>query len=240
MTKVNSTTISDDYRERYKRHLMLPELGEEGQQRLQRGSVLIVGAGGLGCPVAIYLAAAGVGRIGIIDFDKVDTSNLQRQIAYTEAEVGEPKVEMLSRRLRAMNSALQVDAIARRFDADTAELVDNYDVIIDASDNLATKYFCNDVCVEHRRPLVHASINQFTGNVMTILPGTVTLRDVFPEAIEVRSSSTFGVLGVIPGIAGTVQAAEAIKLLAGIGDLLTNRLFTFDALSMQFNVVDLG
>ena len=173
MTKMNSTTISDDYRERYKRHLMLPELGEEGQQRLQRGSVLIVGAGGLGCPVAIYLAAAGVGRIGIIDFDKVDTSNLQRQIAYTEAEVGEPKVEMLSRRLRAMNSALQVDAIARRFDADTAELVDNYDVIIDASDNLATKYFCNDVCVEHRRPLVHASINQFTGNVMTILPGIV-------------------------------------------------------------------
>ena len=240
MTKMNSTTISDDYRERYKRHLMLPELGEEGQQRLQRGSVLIVGAGGLGCPVAIYLAAAGVGRIGIIDFDKVDTSNLQRQIAYTEAEVGEPKVEMLSRRLRAMNSALQVDAIARRFDAETAELVDNYDVIIDASDNLATKYFCNDVCVEHRRPLVHASINQFTGNVMTILPGTVTLRDVFPEAIEVRSSATFGVLGVIPGIAGTVQAAEAIKLLAGIGDLLTNRLFTFDALSMQFNVVDLG
>lgn len=240
MTKMNSTTISDDYRERYKRHLMLPELGEEGQQRLQRGSVLIVGAGGLGCPVAIYLAAAGVGRIGIIDFDKVDTSNLQRQIAYTEAEVGEPKVEMLSRRLRAMNSALQVDAIARRFDADTAELVDNYDVIIDASDNLATKYFCNDVCVEHRRPLVHASISQFTGNVMTILPGTVTLRDVFPEAIEVRSSATFGVLGVIPGIAGTVQAAEAIKLLAGIGDLLTNRLFTFDALSMQFNVVDLG
>lgn len=240
MTKMNSTTISDDYRERYKRHLMLPELGEEGQQRLQRGSVLVVGAGGLGCPVAIYLAAAGVGRIGIIDFDKVDTSNLQRQIAYTEAEVGEPKVEMLSRRLRAMNSALQVDAIARRFDADTAELVDNYDVIIDASDNLATKYFCNDVCVEHRRPLVHASINQFTGNVMTILPGTVTLRDVFPEAIEVRSSSTFGVLGVIPGIAGTVQAAEAIKLLAGIGDLLTNRLFTFDALSMQFNVIDLG
>ena len=240
MTKMNSTTISEDYRERYKRHLMLPELGEEGQQRLQRGSVLIVGAGGLGCPVAIYLAAAGVGRIGIIDFDKVDTSNLQRQIAYTEAEVGEPKVEMLSRRLRAMNSALQVDAIARRFDADTAELVDNYDVIIDASDNLATKYFCNDVCVEHRRPLVHASINQFTGNVMTILPGTVTLRDVFPEAIEVRSSATFGVLGVIPGIAGTVQAAEAIKLLAGIGDLLTNRLFTFDALSMQFNVVDLG
>ena len=240
MTKMNSTTISDDYRERYKRHLMLPELGEEGQQRLQRGSVLIVGAGGLGCPVAIYLAAAGVGRIGIIDFDKVDTSNLQRQIAYTEAEVGEPKVEMLSRRLRAMNSALQVDAIARRFDAETAELVDNYDVIIDASDNLATKYFCNDVCVEHRRPLVHASISQFTGNVMTILPGTVTLRDVFPEAIEVRSSATFGVLGVIPGIAGTVQAAEAIKLLAGIGDLLTNRLFTFDALSMQFNVVDLG
>ena len=237
---MNSTTISDDYRERYKRHLMLPELGEEGQQRLQRGSVLVVGAGGLGCPVAIYLAAAGVGRIGIIDFDKVDTSNLQRQIAYTEAEVGEPKVEMLSRRLRAMNSALQVDAIARRFDADTAELVDNYDVIIDASDNLATKYFCNDVCVEHRRPLVHASISQFTGNVMTILPGTVTLRDVFPEAIEVRSSATFGVLGVIPGIAGTVQAAEAIKLLAGIGNLLTNRLFTFDALSMQFNVVDLG
>ena len=240
MTKMNSTTISDDYRERYKRHLMLPELGEEGQQRLQRGSVLVVGAGGLGCPVAIYLAAAGVGRIGIIDFDKVDTSNLQRQIAYTEAEVGEPKVEMLSRRLRAMNSALQVDAIARRFDADTADLVDDYDVVIDASDNLATKYFCNDVCVEHRRPLVHASINQFTGNVMTILPGTVTLRDVFPEAIEVRSSATFGVLGVIPGIAGTVQAAEAIKLLAGIGDLLTNRLFTFDALSMQFNVVDLG
>ena len=237
---MNSTTISDDYRERYKRHLMLPELGEEGQQRLQRGSVLIVGAGGLGCPVAIYLAAAGVGRIGIIDFDKVDTSNLQRQIAYTEAEVGEPKVEMLSRRLRAMNSALQVDAIARRFDAETAELVDNYDVIIDASDNLATKYFCNDVCVEHRRPLVHASINQFTGNVMTILPGTVTLRDVFQEAIEARSSATFVVLGVIPGIAGTVQAAEAIKLLAGIGDLLTNRLFTFDALSMQFNVVDLG
>ena len=237
---MNSTTISDDYRERYKRHLMLPELGEEGQQRLQRGSVLIVGAGGLGCPVAIYLAAAGVGRIGIIDFDKVDTSNLQRQIAYTEAEVGEPKVEMLSRRLRAMNSALQVDAIARRFDAETAELVDIYDVIIDASDNLATKYFCNNVCVEHRRPLVHASINQFTGNVMTILPGTVALRDVFPEAIEARSSATFGVLGVIPGIAGTVQAAEAIKLLAGIGNLLTNRLFTFDALSMQFNVVDLG
>lgn len=227
--------------DRYKRHLLLPEIGDVGQRRLLCSSVLVIGAGGLGSPVLLYLAAAGVGKIGIVDFDVVDVSNLQRQVLFTTEDIGKHKAEVAALKLKSLNPEIEVASYLTRFSDDNAEaLLADYDLVIEASDSLQTKYLSNDVCVRLGKPLVHGSINQFTGNVMTILPGAACLRCVFPEAKHQKDSSEYGVLGVVPGIAGSIQAAEAVKYLAGMDDLLVNRMLTFDAKSMNFFTIDIS
>lgn len=225
--------------ERYKRHILLPEIGEAGQKRLLDSRVLIVGAGGLGSPVALYLAAAGVGHIGIADFDTVDLSNLQRQIIHTTHDIGRPKTLSAQEKIAALNPDVKVTAIPSRFDSgNAAAMIANYDIVVDATDSLDIKYLINDTCVKAGKPFVHGAINQYTGNVMTVLPGTTCYRCVFPQAQTLKPSSEYGVFGAIAGIAGTLQAAEVIKYLTGTGELLTNRLLSFDARTMQFFVLD--
>lgn len=231
--------MTPQQQERYKRHILLPEIGEAGQQRLLDSRVLIVGAGGLGSPVALYLAAAGVGHLGIADFDTVDLSNLQRQIIHTTHDIGRPKTLSAQEKIAALNPDVKVTAIPSRFDSgNAAAMIADYDIVVDATDSLDIKYLINDTCVKAGKPFVHGAINQYTGNVMTVLPGTACYRCVFPQAQTLKPSSEYGVFGAIAGIAGTLQAAEVIKYLTGTGELLTNRLLSFDARTMQFFVLD--
>ncbi|MBO8476737.1 MAG: HesA/MoeB/ThiF family protein [Bacteroidetes bacterium] len=230
--------MTDLQSQRYKRHILLPEIGEEGQRKLLDGSVLVVGAGGLGAPLLLYLAAAGIGHIGIVDFDRVDVSNLQRQVLFTTEDVGNLKAESALGRIKALNPDVDVVAYNFRFDAVNArKLVADYDVVLDATDDIGTKYLINDTCVENGTPFVHAAVNCYGGNVMTVVPGSACLRCVFPEAVKQKDSSEYGVFGAVPGIAGAVQAAEVVKLIAGVGEPLVNRMMSFDALAMKFNVI---
>lgn len=233
--------MTDLQSQRYKRHILLPEIGEEGQRKLLDGSVLVVGAGGLGAPLLLYLAAAGIGHIGIVDFDRVDVSNLQRQVLFTTEDVGNLKAESALGRIKALNPDVDVVAYNFRFDAVNArKLVADYEVVLDATDDIGTKYLINDTCVENGTPFVHAAVNCYGGNVMTVVPGSACLRCVFPEAVKQKDSSEYGVFGAVPGIAGAVQAAEVVKLIAGVGEPLVNRLMSFDALAMKFNVISVA
>jgi sulfur-carrier protein adenylyltransferase/sulfurtransferase len=232
-------------RVRYGRQLVLAGFGPEAQERLRRGSVLVVGAGGLGCPALVYLAAAGVGRIVVVDDDRVDASNLQRQVLYTEADVGEPKAEAATRRLLALNSGIRVEAVRARFSRDNAAgLVRSCDVIVDGSDNFGTRYLVNDACVMEDRPFVYGAVQGFSGQLSVFnWRGGPTYRCLFPEPPEpgsVPNCAQAGVLGVLPGLIGTAQACEAIKLLAGIGEPLSGRLLLWDALTMVTRTVRLG
>ena len=231
--------MTDLQSQRYKRHILLPEIGEEGQRKLLDGSVLVVGAGGLGAPLLLYLAAAGIGHIGIVDFDRVDVSNLQRQVLFTTEDVGNLKAESALGRIKALNPDVDVVAYNFRFDAVNArKLVADYDVVLDATDDIGTKYLINDTCVENGTPFVHAAVNCYGGNVMTVVPGSACLRCVFPEAVKQKDSSEYGVFGAVPGIAGAVQAAEVVKLIAGVGKPLG--MMSFDALAMKFNVISVA
>jgi len=224
-------------RERYGRHLLLPELGEAGQERLKAARVLLVGAGGLGSPAALYLAAAGIGTLTIVDHDRVDLSNLQRQVLYDSGDVGAPKAEAAARRLRALNPGTRVDARVLRVDAgNVLELVAGHDLVVDGSDRLPTRYLVADACVLAGKPLVSAAIHRFEGQAFSYRPGAPCYRCLFPESARAAAPSCAeaGVLGVLPGILGSVQAAEAIKLVAGIGTPLLGRLLTFDALEMRW------
>ena len=233
--------MTDLQSQRYKRHILLTEIGEEGQRKLLDGSVLVVGAGGLGAPLLLYLAAAGIGHIGIVDFDRVDVSNLQRQVLFTTEDVGNLKAESALGRIKALNPDVDVVAYNFRFDAVNArKLVADYDVVLDATDDIGTKYLINDTCVENGTPFVHAAVNCYGGNVMTVVPGSACLRCVFPEAVKQKDSSEYGVFGAVPGIAGAVQAAEVVKLIAGVGEPLVNRMMSFDALAMKFNVISVA
>jgi len=230
---------------RYGRHLVLPEVGVEGQLRLRAASVLVVGAGGLGSPLAIYLAAAGVGRLGLVDFDRVELSNLQRQILYGTEDVGRPKVEMAARRLRQVNPHVTLETHATRLSADNAlDLVSRYDVVVDGTDNFATRYLVNDACVLAGKPNVHGSIFRFEGQVSLFRAGHgPCYRCLFPEpppAGAVPSCAEGGVLGVLPGIVGSLQAAETIKWILGLGESLCGRLLLFDALEMRFRELTLA
>ena len=184
--------MTDLQSQRYKRHILLPEIGEEGQRKLLDGSVLVVGAGGLGAPLLLYLAAAGIGHIGIVDFDRVDVSNLQRQVLFTTEDVGNLKAESALGRIKALNPDVDVVAYNFRFDAVNArKLVADYDVVLDATDDIGTKYLINDTCVENGTPFVHAAVNCYGGNVMTVVPGSACLRCVFPEAVKQKDSSEY-------------------------------------------------
>ncbi|MEA2765572.1 MAG: sulfur-carrier protein adenylyltransferase/sulfurtransferase, partial [Gemmatimonadaceae bacterium] len=213
--------------------------GEEGQEKLKRGSALIVGAGGLGSPVAIYLAAAGVGRIGLVDFDRVDFTNLHRQILYGMSDVDRPKLEAATDRLRDINSLAMIEPHETALTSDNAlEILENYDVVIDGTDNFPTRYLVNDACVFLDKPNVYGSIFRFEGQASVFYARKgPCYRCLYPEPPPpnlVPSCAEGGVLGVLPGVIGTIQATEAIKLLAGIGEPLIGRLTVFDALSMSF------
>lgn len=225
------------FEQRYKRHLMLPQVGRDGQQRLLQSRILIIGAGGLGSPVALYLAAAGVGNLGIVDSDKVDLSNLQRQILHNTNDIGRDKTASAKEKINLLNPDVTVTAYNTFFNANNAhDLLRDYDIAIDCTDNVESKFLINDLCVDAHKPLVHGAINQFSGNVMTITPGNASLRDLFDMPPQSpRPASEYGVLGAIAGIIGTIQATETLKLALGIGELLENQVLTFDALTMTFS-----
>ena len=229
----------------YSRHLLLAEIGKEGQEKLKSAKVLIIGAGGLGCPVAMYLGAAGVGRVGIIDFDKVDVSNLHRQIAFHKNDVGQFKAEVLKERLQANNPYIEVKVYKERFSIENAStLFDEYDVIVDGCDNFGTRYLSNDAAFFAGKPLVYGAIHKFQGQASVFnLNNGPCYRCLFPEppdADSVPNCAEAGVLGVLPGIIGTIQATEAIKLILGTESSLSGRFMTYDAMKMSFNEFKLG
>jgi adenylyltransferase/sulfurtransferase len=229
---------------RYGRHLSLAGFGASAQEKLKSSSVLVIGAGGLGCPALLYLAAAGVGRIAIVDPDTVDASNLQRQVLYVSAALGANKAEAAARRLRALNPLIHVDAHPVRFERSNAlELVGSCDLVVDGSDNFPTRYLVNDACAIAGRPFVYGAIQGFEGQVSVFnLRGGPTYRCLFPEPPEpgtVPNCAQAGVLGAVTGIIGTLQACEAIKVLTGVGETLSGRLLVFDTLSMSPTTVAL-
>jgi molybdopterin/thiamine biosynthesis adenylyltransferase/rhodanese-related sulfurtransferase len=232
-------------RARYSRHLLIPEVGEEGQLRLLDSKILLIGAGGLGSPASLYLAAAGVGRIGVVDADVVDESNLQRQIVHSTERLGEAKVESAKRTIEALNPDVQVVAYKERLTSENIEriLADGWDVIVDGADNFPTRYLVNDASVWHGIPVVHGSIYRFEGQVTVFQPGAgPCYRCLFPAPPPPElapSCAEGGVLGVLPGVIGSLQTNEALKLALGIGEPLVGRLLLFDALANEFSEMKL-
>ena len=231
--------FTEDQIQRYSRHILLQDVGVEGQEKISKGKVLIVGAGGLGAPVALYLAAAGVGTIGIIDGDVVDLSNLQRQVIHFTPDVNKPKVISAKEKINLLNPDVNVKTYYDLLTAANAfEIIKDYDFIVDGTDNFPVKFLINDACVMAGKPFSHGGILRFDGQAITVLPGTTACyRCVFhapPPANAVPTCSQAGVLGAIAGILGTIQATEVLKYLTGVGDLLTNRLLTFNAKTMEF------
>ncbi len=236
--------LSHEEIHRYSRHLLIPDVGLEGQRKLKAASVLVIGTGGLGSPVALYLAAAGVGRIGLVDYDQVDLSNLQRQIIHGESRLGDLKIESARDRLLDLNSEIQVDIYNEYITSDNAfEIAEPYDLIIDGTDNFPTRYLVNDLCVLTRKPNVYGSIFRFDGQSSVFFAEQgPCYRCLFPEPPPpglVPSCAEGGVLGVLPGVIGSIQATEALKLILGIGEPLIGKLLLYDALDMSFQTVKL-
>jgi len=241
----NAMQLSSAELQRYSRHLMMPEVTPDGQRRLKAARVLCIGAGGLGSPAAVYLAAAGMGTIGIVDFDDVDLSNLQRQILHGTKDVGRDKLESARDRLHDINPEIDVQLHKCRFSSENApQLVSRYDVIVDGSDNFPTRYLSNDVCVFARKPNVYGSVFRFEGQTTVFAPhlGGPCYRCLFPEPPppdSVPNCAQAGVLGVLPGIIGMLQAIETIKMIVGVGESLVGRLLHFDALKARFRELNL-
>ena len=230
--------------ERYSRHIILPEVGLEGQKRLKAASVLCIGTGGLGSPLLLYLAAAGVGRIGIVDFDVVDNSNLHRQVIHSTSWVGKPKIESAKNRVLEINPNCQVDLYETRISAENAlKLIEPYDIIVDGTDNFPTRYLVNDACVLLNKPNVYGSIFRFEGQATVFnYQGGPNYRDLYPEPPPpgmVPSCAEGGVLGVLCGIIGTIQATETVKIILGQGNTLSGRLLLYNALDMKFRELKL-
>jgi sulfur-carrier protein adenylyltransferase/sulfurtransferase len=242
---MTTTNLSNEEITRYSRHLILPEFGMAGQRRVKQGSVLLIGTGGLGSPLALYLAAAGVGHIGLVDFDVVDETNLQRQIVHGTSTIGVLKTESAKRRLHDLNPNVEVTTYETQITSENAfEIMRPYDVIVDGTDNFPTRYLTNDASVMLGKPNVYGSIFRFEGQATVFYPkeGGPCYRCLYPEPPPpglVPSCAEGGVLGVLPGVIGTIQATEAVKLLAGIGDPLIGRLMLYDALSMRFRELKL-
>ncbi|BAZ68301.1 MAG: molybdopterin-synthase adenylyltransferase MoeB [Pelatocladus maniniholoensis HA4357-MV3] len=233
----------DDY-ERYSRHLILPEVGLEGQKRLKAASVLCIGTGGLGSPLLLYLAAAGIGRIGIVDFDVVDTSNLQRQVIHGTSWVGKPKIESAKNRILEINPYCQIDLYETRLSSENAlDIVKPYDVVVDGTDNFPTRYLVNDACVLLDKPNVYGSIFRFEGQATVFnYEGGPNYRDLYPEPPPpgmVPSCAEGGVLGILPGMIGVIQATETVKIIMGQGNTLSGRLLLYNALEMKFRELKL-
>jgi adenylyltransferase/sulfurtransferase len=237
--------LTDNERIRYSRHLIMPEVGADGQRRLKDASVLCIGAGGLGSPVALYLAAAGIGRLGLVDFDTVDLSNLQRQVLHGTKDVGRSKLESARNRLCDLNPEIDVELHeARLTSANAIDLVEAYDIVVDGCDNFPTRYLSSDVCVWTRKPNIYGSVFRFEGQATVFAPhlGGPCYRCLFPEPPDpgsIPNCAEAGVLGVLPGVIGLVQAIEAIKLILGSGQSLVGRLLHFDAMKMKFRELNL-
>ena len=242
---MTNNSLSNEEIRRYSRHLILPEFGMTGQRRVKHGSVLLIGTGGLGSPLALYLAAAGVGHLGLVDFDVVDESNLQRQIVHGTSTLGIAKTESARRRLRDLNPHIEITTYEEQMTSENAlELMRPYDVIVDGTDNFPTRYLTNDASVMLGKPNVYGSIFRFEGQATVFYPkeGGPCYRCLYPEPPPpglVPSCAEGGVLGVLPGVFGTIQATETLKLLAGIGEPLVGRLLLYDALSMRFRELKL-
>lgn len=236
--------FTDDELERYSRHIILKEIGVKGQKKIMNGSVLIIGAGGLGAPAAMYLAAAGVGRIGIADADVVDLSNLQRQVIHTTGDLGKPKVESAKETMLAINPEVEVETYHEFLTSkNILDIIKKYDFVLDGTDNFPAKFLINDACVMADKPFSHAGILRFKGQLMTVIPHeTPCYRCVFhtmPPKDAIPSCKEAGVVGAMAGVIGSLQALEAIKFLTDAGDLLTGKLLTFDALKMKFHTITL-
>ena len=232
--------LKPEQRNRYERHISLPEIGEKGQQKLLDSRVVIIGAGGLGSPAALYLTAAGVGTIGVVDMDTVEESNLQRQILHSTETIGKNKVDSAEKTLSTLNPDVNIITYNTRLNKDNAiEIIENYDVVVDGTDNFQTRYLINDASVKTGKPVVHGSIFKYEGQITVFDPKDgPTYRDIFPEPPEngtAPNCTEAGVLGVLPGIIGSIQALETIKLILGIGEGLLGRLLVFDALEMSFH-----
>jgi molybdopterin/thiamine biosynthesis adenylyltransferase/rhodanese-related sulfurtransferase len=238
------TTLSKEEIQRYSRHLIMPEVGMEGQLKLRRAKVLMIGTGGLGAPLGLYLAAAGVGHLGLVDFDVVDSSNLQRQVTFSTSDVGKAKSEAARERLSGLNPMIKIEAFETRLTSENAlDLFRDFDIIVDGTDNFPTRYLVNDACVLLGKPNVYGSIFRFEGQATVFgYPGGPCYRCLYPEPPPpglVPSCAEGGVLGVLPGIVGSIQAMETIKLILGIGEPLVGRLLLFDALAMRFRELKL-
>ena len=237
--------LSPEEKSRYSRHLLIPEIGEAGQERLQRASVLLIGTGGLGSPAALYLAAAGVGRLGLVDPDTVDLSNLQRQLLHSDATIGMAKLDSAAARLRETNPHITLDLHRVRFSPENAiQIAESYDIIIDGSDNFPTRFLANDTAFFLKKPLIYGAIQRFDGQMTVFAPHLAggCYRCLLPEIPLpglVPSCSEAGVLGVLPGIIGTLQAMEAIKLILGIGQAPFGKLTIYEALSSSFRAIKL-
>lgn len=241
---LNTIQLTPDDYERYSRHLILPEVGVEGQKRLKAASVLCIGTGGLGSPLLLYLAAAGVGRIGIVDFDVVDTSNLQRQVIHSTSSVGKPKIESAKARILEINPHCQIDLYNTHLSSVNAlEIMAPYDIVVDGTDNFPTRYLVNDACVLLNKPNVYGSIFRFEGQATVFnYEGGPNYRDLYPEPPPpglVPSCAEGGVLGILPGIIGVIQATETVKIILGQGNTLSGRLLLYDALKMTFRELKL-
>ncbi len=238
-----ATRFSPEQAVRYSRHIILPEIGGVGQRKLLNAKVLLIGAGGLGSPAALYLAAAGVGTLGVVDFDAVDLSNLHRQILHGHANIGRPKVDSARDRLADVNPDSRVVGHPEALTSENAmEILGQYDIIVNGSDNFATRYLVNDAAYLLKKPLVDGSIFRFEGQATVFMPGQGCYRCLFPAPPPpgaVPSCAEAGVLGALPGIVGVIQATETIKLILGLGEPLVNRLLLYDALSMEFREVKL-
>jgi sulfur-carrier protein adenylyltransferase/sulfurtransferase len=237
--------LNNDEIRRYSRHLILPEVGLSGQKKICSTSVLCIGAGGLGSPIALYLAAAGIGKLGILDFDAVDFSNLQRQIVHTMADVGRPKTDSARETIQGLNPNVEVVLHSTRITSDNAlDIIGQYDIVVDGTDNFPTRYLTNDACVLLKKPNVYGSIFRFEGQASVFAPhlGAPCYRCLYPEPPPpgmVPSCAEGGVLGVLPGIIGCIQATEILKIALGKGNLLTGRLLLFNALDMKFRELKL-
>ncbi len=236
--------LNEEQIERYSRHIILEQVGGAGQEKLLNGKVLLVGAGGLGSPAGLYLAAAGIGTIGLIDGDEVDLSNLQRQIAHTTADIGKPKVDSAKNSMKKINPDITINTYKKRLTAENGvDIISQYDFVIDGTDNFPSKFLVADACHFAKTAYSHAGILRFDGQAITVLPGeTACYRCIFkapPPPGSVPTCSQAGVIGVLPGVIGSIQATEAIKHILGIGNLLTNRLLVYDALTMKFRNVEI-
>jgi len=225
--------LTDDERQRYDRQIMIPGIGEEGQEKLKQSKVVVAGGGGLGSPVAIYLAAAGIGTIRLIDHDRVELSNLNRQVLHWDKDVGREKVDSAAEKLKRLNTGVQVEAVGETItEANVSRLVAGFDLIVDAMDNLPTRFILNRAAIEHNIPFFHGAVYGLEGRAMTIIPGkTACMGCIYRGPIP---QEKFPVIGVTPAVVGCIQATEVIKYLTGIGKLLANRLLVYDGLNMKF------